>query len=216
MRGLIRVGLALVLGMTLPTSVARPQTAPSRFEIVPMAGIQTGGSLGSVVDGPVGPGELRIPGGGAYGLTLDFRVQPDGQGEVIYWRQNSRLELRNAGQPTETLFDMAVEYFHIGGLLEFQPGWAHPFAIASLGGTRFNPLGTEGVSDEWRFSFALGGGVKKYLSERIGIRAQGRLWMTLLQSDSSFFCVLPGGCLVNISGDVMAQAEFSAGLLFAF
>jgi len=202
--------------MILPPSEAWSQTALRRFELVPMAGLQTGGSLGSTEEGSIGPGDLKIPGGGAYGLTLDFRVQPDGQAELIYWRQNSRLELRNTGQPTDTLFDMSVEYFHIGGLLHFQPGWAHPFAIASLGGTRFNPLGMQGVSDEWRFSLARGGGAKKYFSERFGIRGQGRLWMTLLQSNSSFFCVLPGGCLVNISGDVMFQAEFSAGLLFAF
>lgn len=215
MQRLIWLG-SLVLGMTILPSEAWSQTAIRRFEIVPMGGIQTGGSLGSAVEGSVDRGDLRIPGGGAYGLTLDFRVQPDGQAELIYWRQNSRLELRTPGQPTEALFDMSVEYFHIGGLLQFQAGWAHPFAIASLGGTRFNPLGMNGVSDEWRFSFALGGGVKKYFSERFGIRAQGRLWLTLLQSDSAFFCVLPGGCLVNISGDVMLQAEFSAGFLFAF
>jgi hypothetical protein len=216
MEGLTRAGLALILGMSLSPSEAGSQTALSRFELVPMAGIQTGGSLGSVTDGPLGPGDLRIPGGGAYGLTLDFRVQPDGQAEFIYWRQNSRLEISNPGVPTETLFDMSVEYFHVGGLLHFQPGWAHPFAIASLGGTRFNPLGRKDLSDEWRFSFALGGGAKKYLSSRVGLRAQARLWMTLLQSDSSFFCVLPGGCLVSISGDVMFQAEFSGGLVIAF
>jgi hypothetical protein len=216
MLGLIWMGFTLALGVALPTSEARSQTALSRFELVPMAGIQTGGSLGSAHEGSVDLGDLRIPGGGAYGVTLDFRVQEDGQGELVYWRQNTRMELRNTGQPTETLFDMSVEYFHIGGLLHFQQGWVHPFAIASLGGTRFNPLGMEDFSDEWRFSFALGGGAKKYFSDRFGLRGQARLWLTLLQSDSSFFCVLPGGCLVSISGDVMFQAEFSGGLVIAF
>jgi hypothetical protein len=216
MRGFVLVGIGLALGISLSISEARSQAPVGRFEIVPMAGIQTGGSLGAALEGSIDRGDLRIPGGGAYGITLDFRVQEDGQGELVYWRQNTTLELRNTGQPTATLFDMSVEYFHIGGLLHFQPGWVHPFAIASLGGTRFNPLGMEGISDEWRFSFALGGGAKKYFSDRFGLRGQARVWLTLLQSDSSFFCVLPGGCLVSISGDVMAQAEFSAGLLFAF
>lgn len=216
MRGLIGTGFGVMLGLTLSFSGVTAQTALARFELVPMGGIQTGGSLGALMEGSTASGDLRIPGGGAYGLTLDFRIQPDGQAEFIYWRQNSRLEIINPGQPVETPFDMSVEYFHVGGLLHFQPGWAHPFAIASLGGTRFNPLGMNALSDEWRFSFALGGGAKKYFSSRFGLRAQARLWLTLIQGDSSWFCVSPGGCLISISGDVMAQAEFSGGLVFAF
>ena len=60
-------------------------------------------------------------------------------------------------------------------------------------------------------------GVKTYLSRHLGLRAQARLWMSTLSSDSDFWCTLPGGCVIVASNAVFfTQGEFSGGLIFVF
>lgn len=205
----------LVTGLLMLSASGASGQLKTRFEITPMGGWQFGGSLSAELESQ-GSGKLKTPAAGAFGVTLDFTVRPDGQVEFLYWRQNTSLRFQLTGSPEETLFDMSVEYFHVGGLLQFEPQtWGYPFAIASLGGTRFNP-DEPTLSDEWRFSFALGGGAKLMFTDRIGVRGQARLWMTLLQSDSAFFCALPGGCLISVSGTVLFQGEASAGLVVGF
>jgi hypothetical protein len=208
---IIRTAILAALFLLLPSQV-RSQT----LEIVTMGGWQFGGKVDVRQEAIGEEGELRLPAAWAYGLTLDLRVRSDGQVELIYYRQDTELELKTPFPgTTDRLFDMAVEYLHVGGLYEVQHGAWYPFAIASLGATHLKPR-ESGISDEWKFSGALGGGAKIYVSELLGFRAQGRLWMTLIESNSSFFCVLPGGCVVSVAGTVMFQGEVSAGIVLAF
>ena len=117
--------------------------------------------------------------------------------ELTYQRQQTTLERdRSNFAPPQlpfTLFEMAVEYFHIGGLFEPRPtGDWRPIVVGSLGATHLNPLGTN-HSSEWRFSGALGGGIKwQKPRSRIGFRAQSRLWLTFFNTNSQIFCSSTG------------------------
>ena len=82
-----------------------------------------------------------------------------------------------------------------------------------MGGTHFAPQNSA-LGSDWRFSFGAALGVKTYLSQHVGLRAQMRLWMSTLSSDSQFWCTLPGGCVIHASNGVFfTQGESSGGLM---
>ncbi|MCK7528585.1 MAG: hypothetical protein MZV64_69045 [Ignavibacteriales bacterium] len=75
----------------------------------------------------------------------------------------------------------------------------------------FNPKGDE-YGDEWRFSIALGGGVKVYLSDKVGLRFQGRLLIPMQFEGGSVY-VGTGGAGVAVGAyTAFVQGDFSGGL----
>jgi opacity protein-like surface antigen len=218
--------LGAALLMLLFPDAAQAQDPPKRFEITPHIGYQFGGS--TEVEGTEDEsgdeeepgGELDIESAPSFGVTLDSRVRDGAFAELSYSRQQTNLGLRTPGTPRQEVFDMSVEYFQIGGLLDFR-NWdsrVAPFFLMTLGATRFAPSDESGLGDEWRFSLALGAGLKVLLvGEWLGLRFQGRFLTTFLSSESQVFCPGNGKCLFVV-GDTTAtfQGEGSIGAYVAF
>jgi hypothetical protein len=202
-----RVGfmVAVVLGL----AVASPAAA-QRVEITPFAGWQFWGKLS------VSSGDLVVPSGLDWGVMADIRVADNGFFEFFYSRQETELQFKEfpAGV-TSKVFDMAVEYFQVGGQLEFYPGAIQPFTALTLGVTQFNPK-ADGLSSEWRFSGTIAGGGKFYLTKNIGVRGQGQLLMTFINSSGGMFCSSGSGCFGGVTGQAFIQGNFTAGLVLAF
>ena len=216
---------ALLAPALLAPEFAQAQEPPKRIEITPHIGYMWGGSTkveaAEDEDGEEEPGgELDIASAPSFGVTLDSRVRDGAFAELSYSRQQTNLGLRSPGNPRQELFDMSVEYFQIGGLMDFR-NWetrVAPIFLMTLGATRFAPDDESGLGDEWRFSLALGAGVKVLLiGEWLGIRAQARFLTTFLSSESAVFCPGNGKCLF-IVGDTTAtfQGEGSIGAYVAF
>lgn len=106
---------------------------------------------------------------------------------------------------------MSVEYFQIGGLMDFRAtdySRVAPFFVMTLGATRFAPDDESGLGDEFRFSVVLGAGVKvMLLTDRFGIRVQGRMLTTFLSSESTIFC--PGAMRQRIESETRGQIELN-------
>jgi hypothetical protein len=199
-------------GIALSTLLTVLLAAPARgeVEVALWGGYQGGGSFD--VEG----GELHLPGAPSVGITVDVTVREDAQVELSYSRQATELRLRGGAlAPSTTLMDMAVEYYQLGGLLEWPHARWRPFFAMTIGATRFAPEPAD-VASVWRFSGVLGGGTKLELTEHLRLRLQGRLLLPWISGSSSFFCSLPGGCLISVSGTVMAQGDVSAGLVAVF
>ena len=121
---------------------------------------------------------------------------------------------RRATGLQETLFDMTVEYFQVGGLYEAErDGRVKVFGMGSLGVTHYNPK-ESGRSSEWRFSGGFGVGAKTFMSEHVAIRTDARLMFTLINASGSIFCSSGSGCLTNVQGTGVAQLLLTAGLTF--
>lgn len=198
--------LTLVMALALSSSQAWAQGA-GRFEITPFYGWQFGGSVALLA------GDLEIKDAAAYGVILDVTMRPGTQLELSYSRQDTELQFNPFGLPRETLSDMTVEYWQIGGLGFTQRGGARPFGSFTLGATHYNPDAAR-FDDEWRFSMVLGGGVKIIPSERLGIRLQGHLLGTFLSTGSTIWCGA-GGCSFGLFGSGILQGEVSAGVILA-
>ena len=195
--------LAVAMAMALPLGLAA-----QGLEITPFGGYQVGGKL------QVQRGDLRISDNPNLGVILNVPLQSGAQLELLFAHQETNMKLtERATGLQETLFDMAVEYFQVGGLYEAQRyGRVKVFGLGSLGVTHYNPQ-ESGRSSEWRFSGGFGIGAKSFFSERVAIRTEARLMFTLINASGSIFCS-GGGCLTTVQGTGVTQLLLTAGLTF--
>jgi len=171
----------------------------------------------AIPDGSGGstPGNLDIKDNPAFGLALDIEVRPGTQVELFYQRQDSETEFRpsTVGAPTETGFEVATSYYHIGALQGYRRGKWMPFTGLTLGATSFDPQGTE-QSTEWNFSFGFHAGTKVYLTERIGLRMHGRLFSTLIDGGAGLWYGT-GGLSVTVGGSALWQWGLGGGIVIS-
>lgn len=203
---LATIGLVVVIVLASP---ARAQ----EIEVTPTLGVLGGGTF------EVEDGELSIDTAPRFGVVVDVPVRDDLQFELRYGRQESEMRFRAVtfGRSAE-LFDIAVQHFHGGLLWEILGGRMRPFLSFTVGASHFAPE-PQDVASEWRFSAGLGGGLKAFLSDHVGIRLEARALPTLEESgDELVFCAEPvGRCFLSISErSFLYQGTASAGLILSF
>jgi hypothetical protein len=215
-RVLSRVAVCCIALILLAVTAGTGACADRRIEITPFGGYQWGGSLRGY------EGEITVPGAGNWGIALDIEVRRDTMVELVFSRQYSSLQVRPyCNYPTPGVdctptwrqaFDMATEYYHVGGLYEINTGGgALPFTSMTLGATRFAP-DDDTYGSEWKFSAALGIGVKVPVGERLGIRLQARFLLPFLWSSGGLWCGT-GGCSIGVGGgSSFVQGDIAAGL----
>jgi opacity protein-like surface antigen len=200
--------LPFVLLLLLLPGAAR---AEGRIEITPFAGFTFGGNFEDNTTGA----SLKVGESGSLGLILGYRDTPETHYELFYSFQ--RTDLRGSGTfGGNPLFDLDIHYLHLGGTYEF-PGERKllPFLSGGLGVTFLVPTG-EGLDSSTNFSLSLGGGVKVPVTGRVGLRFEGRGYMTILPDSTEVFCVSSGGasCAVRVTGDVLWQFQLLGGIYF--
>ena len=200
--------LPFVLLLLLLPAAAR---AEGRIEITPFAGFTFGGNFEDNTTGA----SLKVGESGSLGLILGYRDTPETHYELFYSFQ--RTDLRGSGTfGGNPLFDLDIHYLHLGGTYEF-PGERTllPFLSGGLGVTFLVPTG-EGLDSSTNFSLSLGGGVKVPVTGRVGLRFEGRGYMTILPDSTEVFCVSSGGasCAVRVTGDVLWQFQLLGGIYF--
>jgi hypothetical protein len=203
------------------------QEGPSRFEITPYVGLRIGGEFEPQPDAePKSGGGFELEEGSAEGLVLDIRTSPDnelagssGQWELLYAHQSTELEAEPSfvGGPT---LDLDVSHFQFGGAYLFDDDSVTlvPFIAMTAGVTRFDPRFDEADSEDF-FSWSIGGGVHFRADKPIGVRLEARVFGTLVDDDSSLFCVVSptvNSCAVRIEGDMLYQFEARVGLVGRF
>ena len=199
--------VALLLFMLVNARAAGAQV----FEISPFGGYRFGGDPFEVVAGRV----LDIDYAPALGLTIDFPLSGGMQIEGFFSHQRASVPVPIAGSGGGLArLGISIDHWQVGGLQEFGSGRARPFLTGTVGLTRY---GTSADS-EVRFSVGAGGGVKLFPSSRLGVRLDGRTFVTILDADGTVLaCGSRGGtCLVGLHVDAVWQAEFTAGLLVRF
>ncbi len=165
--------------------------------------------------------DFKMKDAAVYGGALSVEIAPLTHGEFSFTTSPTTGELRgyDIDPGDKTHYDMAINYFQLGGVREVLDGPVKPFGLISVGATWFNMKDAE-VSDYWAFSAALGGGVKFFFSDHIGIRLQGRLLLPMYFSGGGIFVGIGSGGVssgLGVSAGVLAvQGDFSGGLVFRF
>jgi len=207
------VALAGVL-VALMGSAAPAAAQSHKFEITPFVGYMFGGEVA------VWDGNLRLQDDMNYGLVLNFVVNRSGELEASYTRQDTKLDFDEFRVGRRSIYDVSVNVWQFGGHYRFNPtATVRPFFSGTLGFTHYG-VGDKldddapNLSSDTFFSIVLGGGVKIFPSERIGIRLAGHLYSTILSSGGGFWCGT-GGCGVGLSGWGVWQGDVQAGLTIA-
>jgi opacity protein-like surface antigen len=201
----------LIAGITMASPIGA-----AGVEITPFAGYTGGGDFTNVNTGQ----SLSFDETSSYGILLGFKQATDPKQPGTAWLElylsKQQTKLR-ASQPFFTgspSLNVDVEYYHIGGTYGQAEGKVQPFVAGTLGATRMDPQ-QGGWSAETMFSLTLGGGVKVYLAEHVGLRLEGRWLGTLVNGSGGVFCS-NGACLVTVQGDVLSQYTANAGVILAF
>jgi Outer membrane protein beta-barrel domain len=207
----VRARLLTASLLLLAAVAARGQSV----EITPVVGYRFGGSLAATI-GDAGFADYDVEDAVAFGAQLGFQVARDGEIEVLYSRQNTRLA--TGGLFTGTpVFDLALETWHAGGNYLFgeEDARVRPYIGMGLGVTRLLPK-PAGLQDETRFSASFAAGAKVWLGRHVGLRVEARGFFTFLESDRETFCQTGEGCQVHAEGSEISQGEARVGLVLRF
>ena len=199
--------IPVVLIMIVAPSVCAAQ----RVEIGAFGGFQFGGGF------TTRDGELDIPSAPNFGAILGFSLGPATQLQVLYQRQATQLDLEDAATGAVTsLFDLTVEYFQVGMLLEHGVRKVKPLVGVTVGVAHLDPQ--EDREDEWWLAGAFDVGAKTLVNQSLGFRADARFSAAWGRSSDAVFCapVIVGGCLIEKRGGWIIQATITAGAFVAF
>ena len=185
--------------------------AQSNFELSPFIGYRLGGELDNFDVNET----FDFDESDSYGVVLDFRVAPGAYVEVLFSSQETELE-QDSGLffGDLPLFEIDVDYWHVGGLYQWELGQVIPYVVGTAGITELDPQ-VPGLSSETRPSIGFGGGVKIMFGDHFGVRLEGRGFTTFIDSDSETFCN-NFGCYGFRDTDYLWQFEARGGLVFAF
>ena len=198
---------ALVIAILL-SAIVFEVNAQKKIEIFGLAGYQLNGDV------TVARGELSFDDGVSYGLGIDIPVDRFMSAEISWSMASSNVSLDEYLGSNIQISELYIHTFQAGALVEPKKGQkVSPFGLFSLGATLFTP--TEGnYDDEWRFSIALGGGVKIEMSDKVGLRLQGRLLIPMQFEGGSVY-IGTGGAGVAIGAyTAFVQGDFSGGIYY--
>jgi opacity protein-like surface antigen len=153
---------------------------------------------------------LDIGGGFTWGLQGGWLLTPRWGVEALWTQQASEQKVETDGGAAD-LFTMTIRQLH--GDVVYHLGAANarlrPFVFGGLGATFFS---ADHLQSETKFSFGLGGGVKYFLRDAIGVRAHVRYKPTMLNDgDAGRFCDPFGFCQTTLH-----QVEFAGGVVIRF
>ena len=196
---------------------ALPSFAHSQVEITPMAGYRFGGTLlrYEAVGAAARDAGLEVGDSATFGVQLGYRIK-DFEIEALYARQSTNLQIPGlfTGAP---LMDLTLETWQAGGnyLIGAKDARVVPFIGVGLGLTRLLPK-PQDLTDETRFSASFAGGVKFWLGKHVGLRLEGRAFVTVLDSEVDRPCGPNSGCASQIAGTDLYQGEARGGLILRF
>ena len=189
-----------------------PALSAQGFEITPIGGYRFGGGLFELLTKQ----PLDIDGAPAFGVVVDVPTSDGFQVEGLFTHQHAQALVPTfpSGPPVTWQFD--VDHWQAGGLQEFDSGRVRRFLTGTLGLTRYGAQG----NNELRFTLGAGGGVKLFPSRHVGVRLDGRAFMTFADAEVSLFaCSTLGpnqGCVVGFNANIVWTTEFSAGVIVKF
>jgi hypothetical protein len=215
---MILKSIRILLLSVLVILISQSGISAQKLELTPFYGY---GFNGKVV---AYQGDLNIRNDAMYGLALDITVQPGLQVELFYSRSDSRIDFIEYRGPTYKLTDLSVNYFQIGALRHVKKmDNIVVYGLGSLGATLFSPSGDPYdetperyyYEDYWLFSLTLGGGAKVFLSERVGLRFEGRIMMPITWAGGGFMVGTGGSGFYFGGGSAILQASLMGGLIIA-
>ena len=162
-------------------------------------------------------GEFIMQNAPNYGGKIAVGLSTTTSVEVSYMRSDSEGYFKPYNISTEPgeNYEYSSNYITVGGVQEVDMGKIRPFGTIGMGTAIWAPKDYTGT--KWQFQFSLGAGFKIWLTDMIGLRAQGSMMMPLVWNGAGFGCGIGTGGS-SCGGAVYTritpfQGEFSGGLI---
>ena len=198
--------------VTLAPAAARAEVAAYHVSVTPFIGYRMGGQFSDSDTGD----EIDLGDAGSFGLIINAPADNTTEWELFYSRQSAGIDTSTV--PVDPNLDIDISYFQVGGTYVFEGAPIRPFISAGIGARQFSPSQSQ-YNSETYFAFSLGGGAQVFPESRIGLRLEGRLFGSVIDSDSAIFCSSSGGganCAIRADGDILWQWEMFAGITARF
>jgi hypothetical protein len=198
-----------------------------RFEFQLFGGYSVSGDIPLITYDNENHGYVRVNNSYNVGATLAVYLNELDAVEGFWQRQftEGRLpaEIAVPQAPGDLIpFDLKIDRIHCNFLHHyriFDPR-AKPYLMAGLGATTYYANGNGQGKSNTQFSFAFGGGMKYFLTNRFGLRGEARWSPTVVMaSDSSFWCSIGGSganCVANLKIVLQNQLDLTGGVVFRF
>jgi len=208
------IWLSLPLIMLIVSSTAMGEDF-KRFEFQPFGGFTASGSIPLKTDDNVDHGSVKVDSSFNLGANLAINLNELDAVEAHWQRQFTEGRLPGA------TFDLKIDQLHGNFLHHYRIAdpRAWPYVMAGLGVTTYYANGNGGSDSKSHFSFALGGGMKYFITSRFGFRGEARWSPAVLSSSgSNVWCEVAGGaiCEINLKTAVQHQLDLTGGLVFRF
>jgi hypothetical protein len=193
---------ALILALLAASSPAAAQ----HLEFTPLVSYTTPASIDQTA---AGVDEMYVGRGISWGGQATYFVS-DHLGLEVLWMYQSTSLLMSTASATADVFDMTTNQLHGNVVYQFgQTGASmRPFIFGGLGATFLDDPDLDG---ETKPSWTVGGGLKWFLHEHVGLKVQGRYKPTALRDASSDFCSPFGFCQ-----GLLNHFEVAGGTVFRF
>lgn len=152
-----------------------------------------------------------------FGLGLSYGLGRGKNIEVSYTIAASSAALRrnDIGTISEET-NMTFGYIQAGYvqdiMLKKPQADIRPFGLFTIGAAYLNPEDAS-YSTVWRFAAAIGGGLKYFITDRVGLRVQARMLMPLFFEGGGFYCG-SGGCGAGVSTFTpLVQGDVGGGVV---
>ena len=191
----------LLFGLSLNQLVA------ADFQFVPIVGQRFGSGFERFDIDEV----LDSESSNSWGVVLDRTAIDNTRYELLYSRQETNLA--DTTDPNDA-FNLRVHYLHLGGTIDVTRDRFTPFISGGVDMTHLSPAGY-GFDNETRFSLSLGGGLKWYPTDSLGLRFEVRGYGTVSDGPGNLYCA-GADCGLRLKGDLVPQFETNLGLIFRF
>jgi opacity protein-like surface antigen len=176
----------------------------TEFEITPFIGYQFGGDVSTFYQNQYQ--DVSIDSSENFGLVLSLGLSEMAQLELLYNTQDTTAD----AERFDDSLGLNIDYWQLSLLWGFNPdAQINPYVVFGIGGTWLRP---DGFSNLSRFSGNIGGGVKIFFSDNIGVRLEGRFYGTYINSTTTY-CD-PFWCYGY--NNSLYQFDVSAGLIIRF
>jgi opacity protein-like surface antigen len=203
-----------ILGAALVAVVTAPAAAQV-WEITPHVGYVTSSSIDLRPQGI--NGEVVVDDGIEYGVSLGVSPKRGFTFEGRYTMQPTNAVFDASGaQMDVNLTDLSIHQIHGNFLLwkAYPDNATRPYFLIGLGASIFD---SENFDSDTQFSWALGLGVMRDMSEKAALRAQVRYIPTYMtESYGGTWCDPFYGCYAVGDPEYLNQWEFSLGLALKF
>jgi len=187
--------------------IFEPALAVERdVEIAPFIGLRSGLTLDPE---STGADDAEADPSASWGLSVGWRVRPDGWLEVLFDRQT--LDFSGGTSSGTRRFGVDVNTLQFGGGWEPPRRGARPYVTVAVG---LDQVGADSgsVSHSVGLSTSIGAGVKVPLGRRAHLRLEARGWGTVTDSTVEVAC--GPGCSFSYSGTGWWQFGVRAAVAF--